>query len=106
MVKSDLGHFLREARIEKGLSQGDVAQHLKLHSPQSVSDWERGYGSGVPIKSLKRLVKLYDLDCDEVFDLLLDYQFGRLQKSLEKEFFKPSSRREGTQTRIKKPREC
>lgn len=87
MKRPDLGTILKEARLKKGLSQLDVAEHLKLHSAQSVSDWERGYGSGVPLPSLKQLIKLYDLSTDLVFEALLEYQYQKLEKSLTEEFY-------------------
>ncbi len=39
---SELGKFLKNARLEAGLSQYDVAQRLKLKTSQFVSNWERG----------------------------------------------------------------
>lgn len=88
MAKMDLGNFLREARMRVGFSQGDVAQFLGLNSAQSVSDWERNYGSGIPVGSLKKLVKLYKLDADQAYKLLLDFQLQKVERSLKKEFFK------------------
>lgn len=79
--------MLKNARQAKGLSQADVAERLGLNSPQSVSDWERNYGSGVPIPTLKKLIKIYALDPQEVFDALLDYQQNKLEVQLTREFF-------------------
>lgn len=79
--------MLKNARQAKGLSQADVAERLGLNSPQSVSDWERNYGSGVPVPTLKKLIKIYGLDPQEVFDALLDYQQNKLEAQLTREFF-------------------
>ncbi len=84
----DIGNLLKEGRISKGLSQGQVATLLKLNSAQSISDWERNYGSGVPLNALRKLIKLYDLETETVFDALLEYQFLRLKKDLRKRFYK------------------
>jgi transcriptional regulator with XRE-family HTH domain len=92
MGKKDLGQLLKKARIKKKLSQSEVADRLGLQSAQSVSDWERNYGSGVPIASLKILIKLYGLDKFEVFDALMDYQINKLKENLEKEFFSASNK--------------
>jgi len=96
MSKVDLGAYLKQARLKAGYSQGDVAEYLGLQSAQSISDWERNYGSGIPIRSLKQLVKLYRLDSRKIFDLLLDYQFQKLERSLTAEFYSPSSKRKGS----------
>ena len=87
MKKPDFGKMLKVARVKKGLSQSEVAKILRLNSSQSVSDWERNYGSGVPLPALKKLIKLYGMSKSEVFESLLDYQYAKLQESLKKEFF-------------------
>ena len=86
-----LGSLLKEARVKKNLSQGDVAQFLKLNSAQSISDWERNYGSGVPVPSLKQLAKLYGMKLDQVFEALLESQVQKLEKALTAEFYKKST---------------
>ena len=87
----NLGSLLKEARVKKNLSQTDVAQFLNLNSAQSVSDWERNYGSGVPIQSLKQLAKLYGMKMDQVFQALLESQMQKLEKTLTAEFYKKTS---------------
>jgi transcriptional regulator with XRE-family HTH domain len=84
----DIGELIKQGRIKKGLTQGQVAASLKLNSAQSISDWERNYGSGVPLQALRKLIKIYNLDTESVFDALLDYQFMRLKKDLKKRFYK------------------
>lgn len=97
MKNGDLGAYLKNARVDKQLSQADVAKFLKLQSPQSISDWERGYGSLIPLKTLKKLIKLYHLDTSEVFEILLNYQLTNLEAKLTREFYghskKPKSRK-------------
>ncbi|MBX3032689.1 MAG: helix-turn-helix domain-containing protein [Bdellovibrionaceae bacterium] len=93
MRKKDLGAFLQTARRKKGLSQIEVAGYLKLQSAQSISDWERNYGSGVPIQSLKQLIKLYGLKDQQVFKLLLDHEFQKLKRCLTEDFYSKPVRR-------------
>ncbi|MBX2988457.1 MAG: helix-turn-helix domain-containing protein [Bdellovibrionaceae bacterium] len=93
MRKKDLGAFLQTARRKKGLSQSEVAGYLKLQSAQSISDWERNYGSGVPIQSLKQLIKLYGLKDQQVFKLLLDHEFQKLKRCLTEDFYSKPVRR-------------
>ena len=83
----DFGAFLRDARVSRDLSQADVARHLGFASAQSVSDWERNRGSAVPVQALKRLIALYRLDANEVFEELCRYQELRLREKLEEKFF-------------------
>lgn len=93
MAKKDLGTLLRDGRHNKGFSQAEVASKLKLKSPQSVSDWERNYGSGVPVPMLKTLIRLYKLDQEEVFQALVDYKKRRVEMSLKREFYSGSRRK-------------
>lgn len=59
-----LGERLKESRVNKGFSQGDVAEHLQI-SRQSISKWETG--NGYP--DLDNLVKLsvyYEVSIDDL----------------------------------------
>lgn len=72
---------LRTARESRRLSQSDVAKILGLSSPQFVSNWERGL-SQVPLKTLRVLVRVYQLDPTEITEIVLLDQ----RRSLEKAF--------------------
>lgn len=72
---ADLGRFLQEARLVVGLTQGEVARRLGLGSAQSVSDWEGNRSGSVPLDSLRKLVGLYNLDVERLFEVLDAYQF-------------------------------
>lgn len=87
MAKKDIGTILRDARIKKQMSQADLAEMLELNSPQRISDWERNYGSGVPLPTLKRLIKFYQLDTIAVFEALLEFQQLKLEEKLKLDFF-------------------
>lgn len=61
------GTAIRDARIAKKLSQGQVARHLKVSQP-SVSAWESGDAfPAVPM--LTPLAQLLDLNLEEVLAL-------------------------------------
>ena len=68
---SELNKILLEKRKELGLTQMEVAGELGYLSPQFISNWERGLANP-PIPALKQLVKIYKLNQDEVFALLVD----------------------------------
>ena len=87
MAQTNIGTILREGRLAKNLSQAQVAKILKLKSPQSISDWERNYGSGIPLGTLKKLIRVYELDVIQVFDALLSFQQNKLKEKLEQQFF-------------------
>lgn len=63
----DLGETIYRLRMERGLSQEDLADQLEV-SRQSISKWENG--SSVP--ELEKLLKLSDL-----FEVTLDALVGR-----------------------------
>ena len=58
-----LGERLKESRVNKGYSQGNVADHLHI-SRQSISKWE----SGQVIPEVEKIVEL-----SKVFDVTVDY---------------------------------
>lgn len=92
IAEGDLGTYLRMARENAGLSQGDVARHLKMTQFQSISQWERNASGSVPIKTLLKLVKLYGVRVEEMYDVLLKYQSKRLEEKLESKFFGKSKK--------------
>lgn len=76
-----IGLFLKEKRLERGLSQVDVAEVLKVNS-QFVSNWERGL-SGPPLKTLRTLTRLYEIPEQEVLDVMLEAQEEYLRAELK-----------------------
>ncbi|MES2525555.1 MAG: helix-turn-helix transcriptional regulator [Bdellovibrionota bacterium] len=90
--EGDLGSYLRIARENAGLSQGDVAKKLKLTQFQSISQWERNASGSVPVKTLLKLVEIYDLSINEMYDVLLKYQSRRMEEKLESKFFGKSKK--------------
>lgn len=81
MAPKILGHFLKEQREIKGLTQAQVAQSLGYGSPQFISNIERGI-SRVPIKSLRQFIEVYNLRPDDVIALILDEKRLQLLKEL------------------------
>lgn len=78
------GQFLREKRLFSGVSQGKVAKSLGYHSPQFVSNWERGLAAP-PMVMLVKIIDLLALDKQEVYDLLLSEREKELRIALQLE---------------------
>lgn len=92
-TKKQLPEILKKGRTDSGLTQTDVSRILGLSSAQSISDWERGYASSIPIQSLKKLVTVYRLNEKEVFDALFEYEMEKLKEKLDREFYGVKSKR-------------
>lgn len=59
-----LGHKLKKIRLDKGLSQANVAEHLNL-TRQSISKWEND--NGYPdLDNLVRLSEYYEISIDDL----------------------------------------
>ena len=76
-----LAHYLRDARIARGLSQLQVSERLNYTGPQFISNWERGL-SPVPLPTLKQLIGLYQLNKTELIEVLLEEEKIFLSKAL------------------------
>ncbi|MCB0415459.1 MAG: helix-turn-helix transcriptional regulator [Bdellovibrionales bacterium] len=76
-----LGSYLKNKRVQTGLTQAEVAKKLNYASPQFISNFERGLCSP-PLKNLKVLVKLYSISVDEILDLMLKEQEEILRSAL------------------------
>ncbi|MBA2404527.1 MAG: helix-turn-helix domain-containing protein [Bdellovibrionales bacterium] len=92
ILEGDLGSYLRIARENAGLSQGDVAKKLKMTQFQSISQWERNASGSVPVKTLLKLVEIYGVPLEELYDVLLKYQAQRMEEKLELKFFGKSKK--------------
>jgi transcriptional regulator with XRE-family HTH domain len=68
-----IGRFLKEARIEAGLTQGHVAKSLAYSTAQFVSNWERGLALP-PLDVLPRLAKLLSIPPREMIETVHRYQ--------------------------------
>ncbi len=67
--RDQLSSFLKEKRLESGLSQLRVAEELGYASPQFVSNWERGLCAPAPktFKKLARIFKIQPLMLTELY---------------------------------------
>lgn len=77
----DLGLFLKNKRIEAGLTQKDVAKKMGYTSPQFISNWERGL-TAPPLSTIRSLIKLYNLQAQEIFNFIAEAQLDILKKEL------------------------
>ena len=53
--------YLRQKRLEAGLTQLDCAKLLGFSTAQFISNWERGVAKP-PLKSVKKVAEIYNLD--------------------------------------------
>lgn len=86
--RGHLAAFLKNKRIEVGLTQSDVARKLGYSSPQFVSNWERGLANP-PVFILRDLTKMYKVPADKMFDILVE----EVTADLHKEFYANKGRR-------------
>lgn len=70
LVMRTLSDYLKQKRIDSGLSQLEVAKVLGYSSPQFVSNWERGLVSP-PLETIATLIELYKISSNEVIDQIL-----------------------------------
>lgn len=80
-----LGDFLKSSRVKAGLSQADVAKKIRLSTPQCISNWETGRTSP-PMKHIYDICKLYKVDENKLFDLLVDYSVHQTKIKMNEEF--------------------
>jgi transcriptional regulator with XRE-family HTH domain len=85
------GDFLRETRENQGLSQKDVSEAMGYNTSQFISNWERGL-SLPPIPALRKLAKLYKIDADDLFNVILEAQVDLVTQSLKEKFGKEKTR--------------
>lgn len=80
MRKNSLGKYLQKKRIEADLTQIEVAKKLGYSSAQFISNFERGLCSP-PLKQMKKLSTLYELEPTEVIDIMMKERFEVLEKA-------------------------
>jgi len=69
----NLSNYIKQRRIDKGLTQAEVAKVLGYKNAQFVSNIERGV-AGPPPKHIRKLIKLLDLDKNMVMGILMKAQ--------------------------------
>ena len=92
MIERDnkLALFLKEKRTAAGLSQEEVATKLGYSTSQFISNWERGI-SQPPINTLKFLAKLYNVNPEEMFQVLLQNTIAIVEQDLKNKFYRVSA---------------
>lgn len=65
-----LGTFLKQKRIDSGLTQAELASKLGDVHSQFVSNWERGL-CAPPGHSLHKLIDLLKISRDKLVDVML-----------------------------------
>ncbi|MBK9324421.1 MAG: helix-turn-helix transcriptional regulator [Bdellovibrionaceae bacterium] len=83
----NLSKFLKEKRLEAGLSQGTVAKKLGYTSPQFISNWERGL-SQPPVATLRKIAQLYNISVNDMFDIMLKATIEQVTAELTEKFYK------------------
>ncbi len=84
---AELSNYLKKSRESVGLSQTFVSSKLGYSSPQFVSNWERGL-SHPPVKSLKKIAKLYKLKDKDLFDVFVVSYLNEVETDLRKKLLK------------------
>jgi transcriptional regulator with XRE-family HTH domain len=79
------GDFLKMSREAQGLSQRDVSTAMGYNTSQFISNWERGL-SLPPIPTLRKLAKVYRVDADTLFNVILEAQVEMVTASLTEKF--------------------
>ncbi|MBC7371884.1 MAG: helix-turn-helix transcriptional regulator [Bdellovibrionaceae bacterium] len=87
----DLSKFLKEKRLEAGLSQGAVAKKLGYTSPQFVSNWERGL-SQPPVATLRKIAQIYNISANDMFDVMLKATIEQVTTELTEKFYKQKAK--------------
>lgn len=79
------GTFLRASREKQNLSQKEVSAHLGYNTSQFISNWERGL-SEPPVPVIKTLAKLYKIDPEALFEVILQAHLEAVEKTLRHKF--------------------
>lgn len=78
--------LLRNLRRSRGLSQQQFAKLIGVSTGQTISNWERGYGSSISMKHLRLIVKKFGLDPNKTLDAYLNDEKEKLKHLLIKEW--------------------
>jgi transcriptional regulator with XRE-family HTH domain len=67
----DFGKYLKDKRVEAGLTQIEVSQYCGFGNSQFISNIERGC-CWPPMDSLRKMAELYDIEPMDVLSLLVE----------------------------------
>lgn len=73
MRKDSFGNLIYQYRVSSGLTQDELARALGYSSNQFISNWERGL-SHPPQNIIKKLVKILEIEKDQVINAYINYQ--------------------------------
>jgi transcriptional regulator with XRE-family HTH domain len=76
-----IGRYLKTRREKAGLTQFFVAKKLGYLTAQYISNIERGVALP-PNKALRKLIELYDIPEDELFEMLSRAQEILLERAI------------------------
>lgn len=76
-----IGKIIRDARLEKDLTQLDVARKLGYQSTQFVSLFERGL-SKCPVRVLGKVCRALNINAEMVSQLLISEYSEQINKDL------------------------
>lgn len=81
-VYKKLGNYIRTEREKKNITQLELAKELGFETSQFVSLFERGL-SKIPNNVLGKLIKKFEIDSNEIINILIDDYKKRLIKELK-----------------------
>jgi transcriptional regulator with XRE-family HTH domain len=79
-----LGSLLKDKRVEKGLTQMELAQELGYTSPQFVSNWERGMCSPA-FDTLPLIAKILNISKKDVIHIIVEETKFELEENFSKQ---------------------
>ncbi|MES2768669.1 MAG: helix-turn-helix transcriptional regulator [Bdellovibrionota bacterium] len=77
---TELGIFLRQKRIQRKLTQVQVAKELD-YSSQFVANWERGVSSP-PLEALRKIVEIYKISPKEFYSVMTAIHLDFFKRSI------------------------
>jgi transcriptional regulator with XRE-family HTH domain len=80
--KKKLGTVFREARVNRGISQREVAEMVGYSSSQFISNVERG-ASVASLVLMAKLIRIYKISPERVVNLILESQKQLLHKKFK-----------------------
>jgi hypothetical protein len=83
MAAINFGDYLKYGRTRAHLSVLEAARRVGV-APFEIRTWERNDGRTLQLETVNKLVRLYRLDVEIVFDLLLKYQLSRIEEKLNR----------------------
>jgi transcriptional regulator with XRE-family HTH domain len=79
--RKKMGEVLRAQRVSADFTQAEAARSLGYTSPQFLSNIERGI-SVIPLKTLRKLINLYEGNTNTIIDLIMAGSEQDLRKAL------------------------